>query len=106
MRSNRKWEVAALEKVAVKAAHFVAYEWGAQHYEDMRRFLESDSYTMKDVDGTEIELGMGFPAVVAMNTEHYEVTGHLELIEGAPVYRLLDRSAVRARSGLQGSPTV
>ena len=23
MRSNRKWEVAALEKVAVKAAHFV-----------------------------------------------------------------------------------
>ena len=38
MRSNRKWEVAALEKVAVKAAHFVAYEWGAQHYEDMRRF--------------------------------------------------------------------
>ena len=46
MRSNRKWEVAALEKVAVKAAHFVVYEWGAQHYEDMRRFLESDSYTI------------------------------------------------------------
>lgn len=97
MRSNRKWEVAALEKVAVKAAHFVAYEWGAQHYEDMRRFLESDSYVMKDVDGTEIELGMGFPAVVAMIAEHYEAIGHFELIDGEPVYRVFDYLEVRAR---------
>lgn len=97
MRSNRKWEVAALEKVAVKAAHFVAYEWGAQHYEDMRCFLESDSYAMKDVDGTEIELGMGFPAVVAMIAEHYEVIGHFELIDGEPVYRVFDCLEVRAR---------
>lgn len=94
---TRKESEAALEKVAVKAAHFVVYEWGAQHYEDMRRFLESDSYTMKDVDGTEIELGMGFSAVVAMIAEYYEVIGHFELIDGEPVYRVFDCLGVRAR---------
>lgn len=86
-----------MENVAVKAAHFVVYEWGAQHYEDMRRFLESDSYTMKDVDGTEIELGMGFSSVVAMIAEYYEVIGHFELIDGEPVYRVFDCLEVRAR---------
>lgn len=97
MRSNRKWEVAALEKAAVKAAHFVAYEWGPEHADEMRAFLEGDSYTMKDVDGTEIELGMGFSSVVAMIAEHYEMIGHFELIDGEPVYRVFDCLEVRAR---------
>lgn len=52
---------------------------------------------MKDVDGTEIELGMGFPAVVAMIAEYYEAIGHFELIDGEPVYRVFDYLEVRAR---------
>lgn len=97
MRSNRKWEVEVWERVAVKAENFVVYEWGAQHAEDMRRFLESDSYTMKDIDGTEIELNMGFAAVVAMIAEHYEAIGNFALIDGEPAYVVFDCLEVRAR---------
>lgn len=74
MRSNRKWEVEVLETVAVKAAHFVVYEWGAQHAEDMRRFLEGNRFKLRDL-GEMFELEMPFEHIVLMLVKEYEYLG-------------------------------
>ena len=74
MRSNRKWEAAALEKVAVKAAHFVAYEYGPEHADEMRAFLEGKRFNLYD-HGEVHEVQMPFENVVLMLVEEYEWLG-------------------------------
>lgn len=74
MRSNRKWEVAALEKVAVKAAHFVAYEYGPEHADEMRAFLEGNRFKLRDL-GETFELEMPFEHIVLMLVKEYEYLG-------------------------------
>lgn len=74
MRSNHKREVAALETVAVKAAHFVAYEYGPEHADDMRAFLEGNRFKLRDL-GETFELEMPFEHIVLMLVKEYEYLG-------------------------------
>lgn len=97
MRSNRKTECEALEKVAVKAAHFVAYEWGAEHADEMHGFFKGNLFELWDEDKKHLcLLEMPFSSVVLHIAYTYGMLGHFDLQYGEPVYKCFDRLVVRA----------
>lgn len=71
---TRKESEAALEKVAVKAAHFISYEYGPEHCEEMRAFLGGDRFNLYG-HGEVHDVQMPFENVVLMLAEEYEWLG-------------------------------